>query len=234
MIRWLDAGFRFSAMALLGLLALLIFRQSRSSMPALLAMAFTMTLSAYLICSSPFWNDVSSWLQTLFLIVCLANPLLFWLLARSIFEDGFHLDWWHALFLVAVEAYGFWYVFGLCTDYFGIASQPLIAAAVGGLLQASSITLLIAALVTAYRGRAPDLVESRRSFRTRFVTVAGAYMVLVIVVEVFLRGAAPHPIASLLHAAAIFTIIFYFAASLLTLKISLLFEPLNSNHSGDN
>lgn len=92
MIQLLDAGFRFSAMALLGLLALLIFRQSRSRMPVLLTMAFAMTLSAYLLCSSPVWNDVSSWLQTLFLFGCLANPLLFWLLARSIFEDGFLLD----------------------------------------------------------------------------------------------------------------------------------------------
>ena len=197
-------------------------------MPALLTMAFAMTLSAYLVSSSPFWNDVSSWLQTLFLFGCLANPLLFWLLARSIFEDGFHLDRWHALLLVAVEACGFWYVSGLRTDELGTASQRLIAAAVGGRLQASSITLVIAALVTAYRGRAPDLVESRRNFRTRFVTVAGGYMVFVIVVDVFLRGAAPHPIASLFHAAAIFTIVFYFAASLLTLKINLLFEPLHT------
>lgn len=98
--------------------------------------------------------------------------------------------------LVAVEACGFWYVFGLRTDDLGTASQPLIAVAVGGLLQAISITLVIAALVTAYRGRAPDLVESRRNFRTRFVTVAGGYMVFVIVVEVFLRGVARRRIRS--------------------------------------
>ena len=225
MIRLLDAGFRFGAMALLGLLALLIFRQSRSRTPALLAAAFATSLSAYLVCSAPFWNDLSRLLQSLLLFGCLANPLLFWLLARSIFEDGFHLSWEHALLLAAVEALGFWYIFGLRTPDLGAASQPLIAKAVGGLLQASSIALVIAALVTAYRGRAPDLVESRRNFRTRFVTVAGGYMVFVIVIEVFLRGAAPHPIASVFHAAAIFTIVFYFATSLLTLKINLLFEP---------
>ena len=228
MIRLLDAGFRFGAMALLGLLALLIFRQSRSHPPALLAIAFATSLSAYLVCSALFWNDLSSWLQALLLVGCLANPLVFWLLARAIFEDGFQLGWPHALLLAAIEVLGFWYVFGLHAPDLGTASQPLIAKAAGGLLQATSIALVIAALVTAYRGRAPDLVESRRNFRTRFVTVAGGYMVFVIVIEVFLRGAAPHPIASLFHAVAIFAIVFYFATSLLTLKINLLFEPLRT------
>ena len=225
MIRLLDVGFRFGTVALLGLLTLLIFRQSRSRMPALLAMAFTLTLSAYLVCSAPFWNDLSSWLQTLLLIGCLANPLLFWLLARSIFEDSFQLGWWHALLLIAVEALGFCYVFGLRTTDLGATSAPLITSAAGGLLQASSIALVIAALVTAYRGHAPDLIESRRNFRTRFVTVAGSYMVFVIVIEVYLHGAAPHPVASAFHAATIFAIVFYIANSLLALKINLLFEP---------
>ncbi len=224
----LDAGFRFGAIALLGLIAFQICRQSRSRMPAVIAVAFTVTLSAYLICSAPFWNDLSGWLQAFILLGCLANPMLFWLLARSIFEDGFRLNWAHALLLIAIEVIGFWYVFGLHKSDLGNAPQALIAKAVGGLLQASSIALVIAALVTAYRGRAPDLVESRRNFRTRFVTVAGAYMILVIAIEVFLRGAAPHPIASVLHATAILAIVFYFASLLLALKISLLFEPMHT------
>lgn len=225
MIWVLDAGFRFGAIGLLGLLALLIFRQSRGHTPALLAVAFATSLSAYLVCSAPFWNDLSRSLQSLLLIGCVANPLLFWLLARSIFEDGFQVDQQHALLLVAIEALGGWYVFGLLTPDLGTASQPLITKAVGGLLQVSSIALVIAALVTAYRGRAPDLVESRRDFRIRFVTIAGGYMVLVIMIEVFLRGAAPHPNASALHSAAIFAIVFYFANSLFALKNNLLFEP---------
>ena len=221
----LDAGFRFGAIALLGLLALLIFRQSRSHTPARLAVAFAISLSAYLVCSALFWSDLPRGLQAFLLFGCLANPLIFWLLARSIFEDGFRLGWRHTLLLAAIEVVGFWYVFGLHTPDFSATSQSLIAKIVGGLLQASGIVFVIAALVTAYRGRAPDLVESRRDFRIRFVTIAGGYMVLVIMIEVFLRGAAPHPNASALHSAAIFTIVFYFANSLFALKINLLFEP---------
>ena len=104
------AGFRFAAIALFGLLALQILRQNRHRVPALVATVFSITLSAYLICSAPFWNDLSSWLQALLLIGCLANPMLFWLLARSIFEDGFRLNWQHVLLLVAIEALGFCYI----------------------------------------------------------------------------------------------------------------------------
>ena len=75
MIPLLDAGFRFGAIALLGLIAFQICRQSRSGMPALIAMTFVVTLSAYLICSAPFWNDLSGWLQAFLLIGCLANPM---------------------------------------------------------------------------------------------------------------------------------------------------------------
>ncbi len=225
MISLLDAGFRIGAIALLGLIALQIFRQRVAVAPALIAVAFTITLGAYLICSAPIWIDLPRGLQAFLLFGCLANPLLFWLLARSIFEDGFRLDWPYALLLVAIEVVGFWYAFGLHTPEFSATPRSLIATIVGGLLQASGIAFVIAALVTAYRGRAPDLVESRREFRIRFVTIAGGYMVFVIVVEVFLRGVAPHPVASVFHAAVILAIVFYFANSLFALKINLLFEP---------
>jgi AraC-like DNA-binding protein len=158
----------------------------------------------------------------------LANPVLFWLLARSIFEDGFELHWQHALALVAMEALGFWYLFGLREFASGPASQLFVAAAAGGVHQAVAIAFVIAALVSAYRGRVPDLIESRRRFRTLFVTVAGGYMVIVTLVEVFLRGAEPHPAASLLNAAMIFGIVFLVAASLLSLKLNLLLEPIRS------
>jgi AraC-like DNA-binding protein len=225
-ISLLDAGFRFGAIALLGLIALRIFQQRVAIMPALVAVAFTITLSAYLMCSAYFWNDLPRWLHALLLVGCLANPLLFWLLSRSIFEDGFRLTWSHALLFVAIEAVGFWYLFGLHTLEFSATSQSLIAKSIGGLLQASGIAFVFAALITAYRGRAPDLIESRRDFRIRFVTIAGGYMVFVIIVEVFLRGTSPHPVASVLHAAAIFAIVFYFANALFALKINLLFEPV--------
>ena len=54
MISPFDAGSRFGAIALLGLIALQIFRQRLALVPAMIAVAFTITLGAYLIFSAPF------------------------------------------------------------------------------------------------------------------------------------------------------------------------------------
>ena len=119
MIRLLDVGLRFGASALLVLLGLLIFRQRRERVPALIAVAFVTGLIAYLMCSAPFWSDLGRSLQTVLAVGCVANPLLFWLLARSIFEDGFRLQAWHVALFVIIEALGLWYVFAVHRDVLG-------------------------------------------------------------------------------------------------------------------
>ena len=194
-------------------------------MPTLTAFSFAIGLIAYLLCSASFWQDLPGWFQATLMVGCLANPLIFWLLARTLFEDNFRLCWEHAVLLTAIEALGFWYVFGLRAGD-AAQSQTLVGVIAGIVLQFISVALVMAALVTAYRGRAPDLVENRRKFRVLFVTSAGGYMVFVIMVEILLRGIAPHPIASLLNAAAIFSLVFFVAVSLLTLKFNMLLEPI--------
>jgi hypothetical protein len=144
---------------------------------------------------------------------CLANPLLFWLLARSIFEDHFALSWRHALLFLTIEALGF----------IALATSDPSATIARIALQALNLGLVTAALIVAYRGRAPDLVEARRRLRTGLITAAGAYMALVLLIEAFLRGANPHPLASTLNAAAIYTMVLCVAALLTRLNTNLLF-----------
>ena len=226
MIGFIDSGLRFAAVALLGLLAVQIFRQGQRRAQVAVPIAFALGLVAYLACSAPFWNDLPKWLRIPLLAGCIANPFLFWLLARSIFEDAFVPRWHHALLLVAVEVLGYWYALGLHESESVLTSQSFLATAIGAVLQTVNVVFVIAALVTAHRGRVPDLIERRRKFRTLFVTLTGGYMLLVTLVEVFLRGSAPHPLASLLNAAVICTIVFLIAVAVLTLKINLLLEPM--------
>jgi AraC-like DNA-binding protein len=221
MIKLLDIGFRFGAIALLGLLGLLIFRERHERLSSWIAIAFSAGLIAYLLCSAPFWGDLPTWLQAILMLGCIANPLLFWLLARSIFEDGFRLRFLHALLFVGVEVLGYWYVFGLGTE----RGSPMSMVA-GGVSQFVAVAFVIDALITAYRGRNPDLVESRRRFRVLFVSVVGVYMTFVIMVEILLRGAAPHAVASMLNAGAICGIVFLVAVWSLGVKFNLLLEPV--------
>jgi AraC-like DNA-binding protein len=225
MIRLLDIGLRFGAGALLVLLGLLIIRQRRERMAALIAVAFATGLIAYLMCSAPFWSDLAPWLQAVLAVGCVANPLLFWLLARSIFEDGFRLQTWHLGLFVIIEALGLWYVFAVHGNVLGSPLERQLGTIAGVALQLLAVAFVLSALIIAHRGRAPDLVENRRRFRTLFVSVAGVYMLFVLLVEIFLRGEVPHPIASLLNAGAIFAIVITVSASLLTLRFNLLLEP---------
>ena len=226
MIRLLDIGLRFGACTLLVLVGLLVFRQRRERVTALIAVAFVTGLIAYLMCSAPFWSDIGRSLQTVLAVGCVANPLLFWLLARSIFEDGFRLRVWHAGVFVVVEMIGLWYVAALHGDVLGSPSGRQLGTIAGFALQLLAVAFVLSALIIAHRGRAPDLVENRRRFRTLFVSVAGVYMLFVVLVEIFLRGEAPHPVASLLNAGAIFAIVITVSASLLTLRFNLLLEPV--------
>lgn len=228
MISLLDIGIRFAAAAVLAQLVVQIFRQRQGRTLAGIPIAFALGLIAYLACSAPNWADFPSWIRISLLAGCLANPFLFWLFSRSIFEDSFGLRWHHAALLIAVEGIGYWYVLGLHESDASVGTRSLLSMATGGILQVTNIAFVVAAMITAYRGRIPDLIERRRKFRTLFVTATGGYMVLVTLVEVFLRGGTPHPLASLLNATAIFAIVFVVALALLTLKLTLLLEPARS------
>jgi AraC-like DNA-binding protein len=225
MIRLLDIGFRFGAVALLALLGFLVFRQRRERMPALIAVAFATGLIAYLMCSAPFWSDLAPWLQAVLAVGCVANPLLFWLLALSIFEDGFRLQTWHVGLFVIIEVLGLWYIFAVHGNVLGSPLERQLGTITGIALQLLAVAFVLSALIIAHRGRVPDLVENRRRFRTLFVSVTGVYMLFVLLVEIFLRGEVPHPAASLLNAGAIFAIVITIAVFLLTLRFNLLLEP---------
>jgi hypothetical protein len=117
-------------------------------------------------------------------------------------------------------------VFALRGHGLGSPAERLLGTLAGVALQFLAVAFVLGALITAHRGRAPDLVENRRRFRTLFVSVVGVYMLFVVLVEIFLRGEAPHPMASLLNAGAIFAIVFTVSTSLLIVKFSLLLEPI--------
>ena len=162
-----------------------------------------------------FANGLGGWVR------CQSSSFL---AARSIFEDGFRLRVWHAGVFVVVEMIGLWYVAALHGDVLGSPSGRQLGTIAGVALQLLAVAFVLSALIIAHRGRAPDLVENRRRFRTLFVSVAGVYMLFVVLVEIFLRGEAPHPVASLLNAGAIFAIVITVSASLLTLR----FKAINA------
>ena len=224
-ITLLDTSFRAGAVSLIALVVLLISRGRATRTATVSASAFAVGLIAYLLCSAPFWSEIPARAQAGLMVGCLANPFLFWLLARAIFVEGFALRIWHAVALAGMEVLGFLAISGgqWIERTRGIVGVGAVAAMAFKIV---SIGFLITALVTAYRGRASDLVERRRVFRVVFVTTTAGYMILVQLVEIMLQGKAPHPMAATLNSAVIFALAFGVAAMLLSPKFDFFLQPI--------
>lgn len=227
----LDIGFRFAAMALLGLLALLMLRRGREHLSGSLALAFVAGLVSYLILSGPMQAALPDWLEAALLAAAVANPLLFWALTRSMFDDRFRLRPLHGAFFAVVETLGFLSVLALPIER-GTVPGSVVATYASTVLRLASVAFIIAAIVVAHRRTVPPLTVGRRKVRVAFVSIVGAYMLLIVLLELLLGGSKPHPIASMLNAAAVLAIVAGVCVGLLTPRLNLLLEPARAQAVG--
>ena len=79
-----------------------------------------------------------------------------------------------------------------------------------------------------YSGRSNDLVESRRNFRKVFVLGVGSYAILVIAVEVWLKGSRAAETIDLIHSLALASLAVYFGQKAVMLR-STAFEPARTD-----
>jgi len=163
---------------------------------------FALGGAAYAICSSSaFLTDPPGWLLPL-RILAIGNPVVFWLLSASLFDDEFAPSWWHAAAWLFVVADG------------------LILPAVGGpSLQFVCIALALACngvgVWYAIAGRAADLVESRRRLRSLLIVLVAVYSVVTLLPAAGSPGALS-PSLALVNAASLLAITLAFAIALLT------------------
>lgn len=80
-----------------------------------------------------------------------------------------------------------------------------------------SLALVIAAIVTIYRGAADDLVETRRAFRRRFILSVGSSTLAILTLEIYMHGQCPPLLMDLVTSAAILIVTFVISVSVLTL-----------------
>lgn len=197
------------------LVAVLLLRDAGRTLVGRLGALFSLGVAAYLVCSSPGFHGLSPYIHLPTLALCVGNPVFFWLLARALFDDEFRLLPAHGLLMVAV--------------LFAIGVHELASGSIAAiselLVQAMGFGLAAHALWVAYRGRADDLSEERRSFRLPFVAGVGLYSVVILMAELVLRGGvAPTPVR-LIHVAIIFTLALVFALRLLSLRSDDLLAP---------
>lgn len=192
-----DIALRGAAGALLAVVALLLLRDARGTWPGRLGAALSVGAMAYLLCSVPEFLDWPAPISLPLLLFCLGNPVLFWMFARSLFDDDYRPGQTDATVLAVILACGLGRVFGqaLLPTWLDLATASLYQAGVLG--------LVLHALWHAVRGRSVDLIEERRQFRMVFVAGIGGYIGLITTVEVFLHIAPPPQWLLTLNPAAI-------------------------------
>lgn len=226
LVTLLALAFKFAVFGMLLLLALVLVARRRDDRGRSAAL-FTLGIANYVVCTI-LHEHAFFWPAILVYVGCAAVPFLLWLFTRALFDDEFRLKLTHLAAGVA---------FVVLQLGVGQIERSARGTEVGaGLLLVSlvpkiaTIGLIFAALVHVIRGWSADLVESRRQFRMVFTSIAGAYALLVTIIEIALRGSPAPAIVELLHAAGLSITTLFFGERLLLVRADL-FAPDALGHS---
>jgi AraC-like DNA-binding protein len=192
-----DPMIRGGAIALFLLWIAILWRDHRSVPSARIAIAMNLTIIAYLLGKSFSRTGATEFPYVLLDALSVMVPALFWLFARTWFDDRPQVGWRSWLLVLA-----FWML---------PLSQIILIVATDGFSEAIWVVVRIgmfgfalAGMWIAWRGRAADLVETRRGFRLGLIGAIGAFVLLVTFVEMFHERETEHAIWRAVTLAAIF------------------------------
>ncbi len=192
---------------------------------AALGALFSLGASAYLICSAPWFGSLPGVVFVPLVMLCLLNPFLFWLFARSLFDDVFRLSR-----LEGLVACGFAAIISIRFVGHAIEAHALTQVS-DVVLQLAGVALVLHILFSGIAGFGGDLLERRRKLRIYVVVSIGAYMLLVAIAELVLAGAAPPAWITLLNTTGILILVAGIALMITTLSREL--YPLSRGPNGD-
>jgi AraC-like DNA-binding protein len=189
-----DLVLRGGVCLLLLLLAAMMVRDHGRAPAARLGAFFALGAAAYALCSSAsFHAQMGVWAVPI-MALATGNNLIFWLFARSLFDDDFHPRAWQAGLWLAIVALGL--VEALTLQ----PSHPMLSALAQLTLTLTALAFAILATAQTLNSWPADLVEPRRRLRLFIVAASSAYIVLNTLANLLGLGrGAPHA-ASLLQA----------------------------------
>ncbi|MGD9020877.1 MAG: helix-turn-helix domain-containing protein [Lysobacterales bacterium] len=207
----LDLFFRSGNTAMLILLAFILFRESRHRPSLVLGSVLSLCLACtYLFSITLEWGWTA--LEIPLNLLTLASPFVFWLLAKSLFEDDFQWRWsflWVYLAYMAAAVAGHYLTFG---DSRGVAHWILRSDVNDNGLWlipfiALHTMLVVLALYAALKDWRSDLVESRRRARVFSVVVSGIVILLINAKEFYQLGTARSNISDVVTTGMFFVLI---------------------------
>jgi AraC-like DNA-binding protein len=173
----LDLLVRGGSLALLALWSWLLWRDHRAELSARVAIAMNVTIAAHIIATLPGPMQTGSVIDYLVEMASVSVPALFWLFARTWFNDERQIGWkgWAAItvscLMVAVQI-----------RIYAQTGAPSLPLAV--VLRSAMFGFAAAGLWIAWKGREDDLVEGRRRIRLMLVGTVGMLVIITNAVEV--------------------------------------------------
>jgi AraC-like DNA-binding protein len=165
--------------------------------------AFCLGVAVYLACSGSAPVCSTNGLRPL-LVLAIEVPFFFWGWTTSIMDDDFALPPAAIIGAILLLVSG---VVGVQTTS---PEWNAVTVAAHSLL---GIAFVIAALVDVLRGWRQDLIEARRRLRAAIVVLSGGYSIVIMAVELVLRGRTPSPDLLLLNAALLAVLLFALACA---------------------
>jgi AraC-like DNA-binding protein len=215
----LDAALRGMLLALLGLVAAVLWRDRRRSPAALAGVALALGQVVQTLGATPWVEATLPFLwQAPLIAVSVANVVLFWIFVRALFDDAFvprpvHAVAWGGVALLSLAN---------CLLAVTQGAWALREVTVGLQRAVPLLFAVLAAQAAAQHWRA-DLVEQRRRLRLFIVITGVSYTVAMLAARMASPGGRLPPLLALLDVAAMLAMVAVIAWQLLRLGPSELF-----------
>jgi AraC-like DNA-binding protein len=171
-----DLMARGASLALFALWSWILLRDHRQMLAARLAIAMNVAIIAYVLATTG-WDFKPSVSRFFLSIFAGSTPGLFWLFARTWFNDKARIEKWPvALILLSV--------FNIVAMQLSYERNDTINLLTGVLFRVGMLAFAVAGLWEAWRGREGDLIEVRRRIRPRIVAAVGIYVIVIAFVEI--------------------------------------------------
>lgn len=172
----IDLMARGAAIALFLLWSWILLRDHRDILAARLAVAMNAGIIGYVLATLS-WSYDPSPMRIACSIFAGSTPGLFWLFARTWFNDRRHLERW-AVLLVALS------VLNIVIMQLTFGRLVGITFTSGIIFRTGMFAFAAAGLWEAWRGREGDLVEIRRRMRPRIAAAVGITVIVIAIVEI--------------------------------------------------
>ncbi|WP_414642749.1 AraC family transcriptional regulator [Bradyrhizobium sp.] len=195
MMPQIDLALCTGTATLLLLLAALLFRDFRGVAAGRLAIAFALGSVAHaLTLGLGFAPPVALWHAAL-IALSSGDIVVFWLFARSLFDDEFTVRRWHALPWAAMVALS---LLNCLVVAPARPWDPRIFPIVLNVISLGFVVLTVGQTVSSWSA---DLIEERRRLRVFVVAATAVYAGFNAVAQIFLPDPGPHSVAGILNVA---------------------------------